>query len=208
MDAPNRSFVFFPAHNQLPDAHNPKGNDATGAFQPGAEMYRKYYTGLGKAVVMCKFDNQAPAEKRRAQILNAMAVGAGEAWYDAIVYFGHGYKDGMPSAGFGPNSIGSLNDAIWNYGQYSVKVILYACSCAAEGGYAWRISESMKPWANEGYRVYGHLSAGHAFTNPQVRQYPNGGSVAGIRTAPAGKIAPGSRRWGIRRAPSGYASPS
>lgn len=41
----------------------------------------------------------------------------------------------MPSAGFGPNSIDSLNDAIWNYGQYSVKVILYACSCAAEGGY-------------------------------------------------------------------------
>ena len=132
MIEPDRSFVFYPAHNQLPDENNPKGNDATGAFHPGAETYRRYYTGLGKAVVMCKFDNQAPAEKRRAQILNAMAVGAGEAWYDAIVYFGHGYKDGMPSAGFGPGSIDSLNEAIWNYGQYSVKVVLYACSCAAE----------------------------------------------------------------------------
>ncbi len=188
MDAPQRSFVFYPMHNQAPDVHNPQGNDATGAFHPGAAMYQKYYTKLGCDVTMCKFDNHLPGDQRRAQILNALAIGAADGWYDAIVYFGHGYKDGMPSAGFALKSIDELTNAIWSYGQYSVKVVLYACSCAIDGGYAWRISEAMKPWAQEGYGVYGHSSAGHAFMNPQVRQYPNGGAVTGIKTAPAGKI--------------------
>ncbi|WP_043363130.1 hypothetical protein [Belnapia sp. F-4-1] len=188
MNAPQRSFVFYPMHNQPPDKANPLGNDATGAFQLGAALYEKYFTKLGCDVTMYMFDNHLPAEQRRAQIINALCIGTGGGWYDAIVYFGHGYPDGMPSAGFDLKSIDQLTNAVWACGQYSVKVVLYACSCGVDAGYAWRISEAMKPWAQEGYGVYGHASDGHAFSNAQVRQYPNGGAVTGIKTAPAGKI--------------------
>lgn len=186
MEAPNRSFVFYPAYNSPPDEHNPHGNDATGAFQPGAEMYRRLYEGMGKTVVMCKFDNHKGANPRE-QILNAMNLGAGDGWFDAIVYFGHGTKDYMVTAGFGPETVADFNNAVWANGQYDVKVVLYACGCAADNGIASWISDSMVPWANTGYRVYGHKVLGHAFMNPIVRHYPNIGTGNGAITCPEGK---------------------
>lgn len=187
MRAPERSFVFYPAFNNPPDEHNPHGNDATGAFQPGAQAYRRLYEGMGKTVVMCQFDNHQPGPRRREQILNAMGIGAGDGWFDAIVYFGHGVRDHIVTAGFGPQTVASFNDAVWANGQYDVKVVLYACSCAEDNGIAARISESMYPWAQEGYRVFGHKVLGHAFRNPIVRHYPNSGSVSGAQTCPEGQ---------------------
>ena len=190
MNAPQRSFVFFPMFDSLPDEHNPGGHDATGAFQPGASMYRKYYTDLGNDVVMCKFDNHQPGPKRRKQILNALAVGAGDGWFDAIIYFGHGWKGGLSSAGFNNSELNEFSDACYQYGNFSVTVMLYACSCAVDNGACYRISQSLQSWYDQAsYRVLGHYSVGHSFLNPQVHEYPNSGSVKGLQTAPEGKQA-------------------
>jgi hypothetical protein len=37
MFTPTNAFIFAPMFNQPPDGANPNGNDATGAFQPGAQ---------------------------------------------------------------------------------------------------------------------------------------------------------------------------
>lgn len=188
MTPPEKSFVFAPLHNSRPKENEPPQNDAKGAFHPGMEIYRKLYEGMGKQVVTFKFDNYAPAKQRRQSILDKMQQNVGSQWYDAIVYFGHGWKGGLASAGFDDGSRGDLTDAIWAYGQPSVKVVLFACLCATPGGYAYKIAQDLNCWANEGMEVFGHPSVGHSFTNPQVRRYPSNKGETGETVCPDGKL--------------------
>ncbi len=188
MTPPEKSFVFAPMFNQTPKAGEPPTNDATGAFHPGMAIYKRMYEGMGKQVVTLKFDNHAPAAQRRRQILDAMQNNCGGQWYDAIVYFGHGWKGGLASAGFDNASRGSLTDAIWDYGTPGVKVILYACSCAEPGGYAYKMAQDLSCWAQYGLEVFGHPSVGHSFLNTQVRRYPSNLGETGETVCPDGKL--------------------
>ncbi|MBR0669099.1 hypothetical protein GXW71_32415 [Roseomonas hellenica] len=188
MTPPEKSFVFAPMHNMRPKENEPPQNDAIGAFHPGMSIYKKMYEGMGKQVVTFKFDNYAPAKQRRQSILDKMQQGAGSQWYDAIIYFGHGWKGGLASAGFDNASRGDLTDAIWYYGQPWVKVVLFACSCATPGGYAYKMAQDLNCWANEGMEVLGHPSVGHSFTNPQVRRYPSNQGETGETVCPDGRV--------------------
>lgn len=189
MTPPEKSFVFAPMYNETPKPGEPPKNDATGAFQPGMAIYKKLYEGMGKQVVTFKFDNTAPGKTRRQSILDAMQRNCGGVWYDAIVYFGHGWKGGLASAGFTNDNRETLTDAIWDYGTPGVKVILYACSCATPGGYAYKMAQDLNCWAQYGLEVFGHPSVGHSFTNPQVRRYPSSQGETGETVCPDGKVA-------------------
>jgi hypothetical protein len=191
MEAPRKSFIFGPMFNEPPDAANPLGNDATGAFQPGMDAYRRLYEGLGMEVVSHRFVNtKGNGKERRASIINAMQQGCGSKWYDAVVYFGHGDKNWLVSAGFGLDTLSEFTDAVWDCGEPSVKVVLYACSCATPGGIAYRIGWDLNCFANAGFQCFGHPSVGHSFRNPQVRRYPSSKGETGETVAPASKIAP------------------
>jgi hypothetical protein len=186
---PSKSFVFAPKFNQPPDDNNPLGHDATGAFQPGMAAYKTLYEGMGGTVVTHLINNQkvnGPA--RRAGIINAMQQGCGSKWYDAIVYFGHGDKNFLVSADFSVDTIGDFTAAVQQFGEPSVKVVLYACSCAAPGGIAYRIANDLRGWKNFGMEVYGHPVKGHSFRNAVVRRYPGALGETGDTVAPAGKV--------------------
>lgn len=189
MEAPIRSFVFAPRFNQPPDAANPNGNDATGAFHPGMAMYKKLYEGMGGTVITHLFDNSKGNGKNSRQgIINAMSQNSNGELYDAVVYFGHGDKNFLVSPGFSKNNVVDLTNAIDTYGSPGVQIILYACSCAASGGIAYSMAESLSRWAPYGLRVLGHTSPGHSFMNPQVRVFPASYGVDGVSLVPAGRL--------------------
>jgi len=189
MQVPKKSFVFAPRFNQPPDHANPHGNDATGAFHPGLEQYRSLYEGLGGQVVTLLFDNHAPAARRRSEIIDAMQRRVGTDRYDAIVYFGHGWHGGLASAGFNVASLDELATALRTYAKPSAKVVLYACSCAAPGGYAYKLAQRLVGFANNGFEIFGHPIEGHSFRNPMVRRYPSNRGEEGETVCPAGHFA-------------------
>lgn len=191
MMPPDKSFVFAPLFNSPPDEANPNGHDATGAFHPGMAAYRRLYEGLGKQVVTFKFDNSRgqPRDRRRQSIINAMQQSAGSRRYDAIVYFGHGSPRGLVSASFGEDALDMLSGALLQHCQPSVKVVLYACSCAAPGGYAFKLAKRLSCWSHKGMTVFGHPTAGHSFRNPMVRRYPSNRGETGETVCPDGMVA-------------------
>ncbi|MFT8242492.1 hypothetical protein [Roseomonas sp. BN140053] len=69
-----------------------------------------------------------------------------------------------------------------------MKVLLYACSCAAHGGIAYTMSENLKVWAQYGMEVYGHAVPGHSFDNAVVRRFPSANGLAGYRVCPDGRV--------------------
>lgn len=188
---PEKSFVFAPSFNSPPDEANPSGHDATGAFHPGMERYQQLYQSLGKQVVTFRFDNSRgqPAGRRRQSIINAMQQNAGSRRYDAIVYFGHGSPRGLGSASFGEDALDELSAAILQHSQPSVKVVLYACSCAAPGGYAFKLAKRLGRWSHKGMAVLGHPTRGHSFRNPLVRRYPSNRGETGQTVCPDGMFA-------------------
>jgi hypothetical protein len=188
---PDKSFVFAPLFNAPPDRANPSGHDATGAFHPGMATYKRIYEDLGRQVVTFKFDNArgVSGRRRRESILEAMQRNAGSRRYDAIVYFGHGWPHGLPSASFGEDTLDMLSEAILCHGQPGVKVVLYACSCAAPGGYAFKLAKKLGRWSQSGMAVFGHPVDGHSFRNPAVRRYPSNRGETGQTVCPEGMFA-------------------
>ncbi|HEY4250094.1 MAG TPA: hypothetical protein VGM87_02785 [Roseomonas sp.] len=191
MTPPEKSFVFAPRFNSPPDEANLGGHDATGAFHPGMERYERLYEGLGKQVVTFRFDNSRgqPAARRRQSIIDAMQRNAGSQRYDAIVYFGHGSPRGLLSASFGEGALDALSAAILQHCQPSVKVILYACCCAAPGGFAFKLAKQLGRWSHKGMAVLGHPTRGHSFRNPLVRRYPSDRGETGQTVCPDGMFA-------------------
>jgi hypothetical protein len=189
MQPPRKSFVFAPAYDEKPNAANPNGRDATGGFHVGMKLWKQKYEKLGGTVVTCVFDNRQNNAARRAEILTALQRGCGGTWYDAFVYFGHGIPKGLPSAGFYMDDIGTLADAIYYYCDFNVKVLLYACSAGAPGGFTYRLGDELGFMKNYGFAAYSHALDGHTFTNPTVRRFPSNLGQTGVTVAPAGKIA-------------------
>ncbi|UFN47640.1 hypothetical protein LPC08_16685 [Roseomonas sp. OT10] len=187
MNVPYRSFIFAPLNNTQKKGMDP--NDAVGAFHPGMRMYKSYYEGLGGTVVDHYFNNERGLGfgKVSRGIIDAMIRGSGGHYYEAIVYFGHGTETHMSSVGWDKKTVKDLTDAIDTYGSADVKVILYACSCGADGGIAYTMADNLKAWANTGMEVYGHATPGHSYTNAPVRRFPNANGLVGYQVCPPGK---------------------
>ena len=178
MYPPKNVYIFAPTSNQAPDIHNPAGNDATGVFQPGARQFEAFCQKQGANTKLVLFNNTAPEDKILDFILTNMATAPPP--LDTVAYFGHGDKNMLASAMIGPGYLPKFIASLRATCDFTPTIILYACSCGAQGGIASKIADGLSDLLAE---VYGHLSLGHAYMNPQVRAFP------GFRTVcPSGKV--------------------
>jgi hypothetical protein len=178
MFTPTNAFIFAPMFNQPPDGANPNGNDATGAFQPGAQMFSAFCTRNGATVTTVLFNNHASGEQRRNEILHNLAIAPAQ--IDTIAYFGHGTGDWLASAAIGSSALSDFIASLRGNCGFTPTIVLYACSCGAPNGIASKIADGLSDVLG---KVYGHATAGHAFRNPTVRAFPGG-----TRVAPADNI--------------------
>src|SRR5262245_38809393 len=165
MTSPTNAFIFAPQFNQPPDTANPHGNDATGAFHPGANQFEAFCQQSGDAAKLL-FNNHAPGRGPLNEIVHEMQTTPGR--FDAIAYFGHGTKDIMVSAKIGPGLRDEFIAALRANCTTEAVIILYACSCGAPGGIAEQIANSLSDLS---VTVFSHAVAGHSFRNPVVRQF-------------------------------------
>jgi hypothetical protein len=172
MTPPTNAFIFAPTYNQPPDTANPYGNDATGAFQPGADQFEAFCDNTGTAT-QYRFNNHASDRSRLDEITHAMQTTPGR--FDTIAYFGHGIKELMVSAGIGQGFLDEFVGVLRANCTSNAVIILYACSCGAPGGIAEQIAAKLSDMS---VTTYSHASAGHAFRNPMVREFPGGIHVA------------------------------
>lgn len=184
--------------------------DASGAFIPQAKVFRQTREAAGDLVISVPFDNGSmfPGARRKAFL---GAIDAGRSLlrslhqaerFDAIAYFGHGLRTGMPSAGFGTLSLGPLVQALHAALEQEARVVLYACSMAeapaagkgidGDGGYADLIRDQLSVLGHTGW-VDGHTIAGHATINRYTRRFYMDGRAPA--TGGTWLVAPGSPEW-------------
>jgi hypothetical protein len=169
MFAPKNAFIFAPLINEPPNTSNPSGNDATGAFIPGAAKFEKFCTDNGGQATKLLFNNHAPERQVFDQILHALR--GAPAQLDTVVYFGHGIKDLMVSAKIGPGFLAEFVRALWAACGFGPRIVLYACSCGAKDGIASKIADGL---SDKLAIVYGHSVPGHAYMNAMAYWYPSG----------------------------------
>ena len=190
MVPPKNSFCFAPKYNSPQHGH-PLGtdgkelmrHDATGAFHPYMEAYRKLYARDGGQVTTLKFDNNATPAAKLRDIVRGFASAPPQ--IDAVVYFGHGIPSGMASAHIYRDSIAGFAKLIRENCVQDVRILLYACSCARlsyKGGcFAGLLATEL---SDMGAVVYGHNDPGHTTTNPHLYRYK--GISPGTQVAPPG----------------------
>ncbi len=193
MSLPARSFACAPRFDGAPDAQNPHGHDSTGAFQPGMERLRDCFEAAGGTVVTHLFDNHGTGRARRRDVLAALERAGAGGRLDAFLYFGHGWPGGLSSASFGEDDVDELAAAIIRACNPSAQIVLYACSTAAPGGFAYRLGRALGAWASHGMAVFGHPVLGHSFRNPMVRRFPSSRGETGETVAPAGQFSAWAR---------------
>jgi len=189
-NSPTNSFCFAPVHNHPP--HKDKAGvmhpsyDATGAFLPYMEAYRKLYSDAGTVKTLA-FNNHASAKSEFQTILTEInhAVSAAHAQLDALVYFGHGWPTGLVSADIYTPSIPDFAQLIRANCAPGVKIVLYACLCgqkSAKGGcFASQLASEL---SDVQATVFAHDNAGHTTTNPNIYVYS--GNKPGLPVAPPG----------------------
>lgn len=184
---------------------NAHGNDAKGAFIPQAQRFTKTRTAAGDAVTSVGFDNLiANRVKRRADFLARLHFATtGKGPIDALAYFGHGLRTGLPSAGFTLQTIDALADAIHAVAAPRLVIALYACSTAAanakdrdrhdgDGGFADVLRDRLSVRGHTGW-VDAHTIAGHTTINRFTRRFHMDGSHEGVGGSFI--VAPGSALW-------------
>lgn len=187
MTMPARSFACAPRFDSPPDAQNPQGHDSTGAFQLGLERLRDCHQAAGGTVVTHLFDNHARGQERRRDVLTALGQATAGGRLDGFMYFGHGWPGGLSSASFGLDDVPTLAEAIIRATNPGAKIVLYACSAAAPGGFAYQLGRALCAWANHGMAVFGHPVLGHSFRNAMVRRFPSSRGETGETVAPPGQ---------------------
>lgn len=174
MTPPLNAFVFAPKFNH-------KGNDATGAFLPGAKAFVKWCLGQNDdSARKLEFQNQGTDRIVFNEILHGLAISPYQ--LDAIAYFGHGTEDMMVSARIGHGFFDEFVASIRANAGMNVNIMLYACSCGVPGGFALKLATAL---SDLNATVYSHASVGHSFRNPMVRKFPGGTKVCPDGMVPA-----------------------
>lgn len=152
MTPPSNAFIFAPMFNQPPDGANPQGNDATGAFQPGAQLFANFCNGQqsGSANTLL-FNNHASERGRFNEILHGLSISPSQ--LDTVAYFGHGTKDLLYSAMIGPGYLDEFVASLRGNCGPGATIILYACSCGAPGGIAEQLANKLSDLS---VTVYAH----------------------------------------------------
>jgi hypothetical protein len=158
---------------------NKHKGDATHAFVPGAQIFKKLHEVPQE---ICFFDYR-DKDRARTQILHALLTTPCEdpEGLDAVVYFGHGWEHGLSSARFNDETarygsaaqVAELAQAISMVSKHDVRVILHACRAGAlADSFAKHISLALK---SSDALVYAHELVpgsphgdGHSFCNPYV----------------------------------------
>jgi hypothetical protein len=169
MFAPKNAFIFAPLINEAPNAANPNGNDATGAFIPGAALFEKFCISNGGQATKLLFNNHGTDRQVFDLILHGLSAAPSQ--LDTVVYFGHGIKNMMVSAKIGSGFVAEFVQALRAACGFGPRIVLYACSCGAKDGIASAIADGL---SDQLAIVYGHSVAGHAYMNPMVYWYPSG----------------------------------
>lgn len=154
-----------------PKENSPGKKDATGAFHIGAKAFERIF-GLAKTHYFDNGDGVSDSARRR-EVLDMIRSAPGP--LDIIGYFGHGFTSGLSSAKIYSRHLGDLADAIRSNSSTDCKVMLYACSAGAFGGFASQLADRLNPWyafGLPGRTVYGHTNVGHTFYNPNVTRFP------------------------------------
>lgn len=156
-----RGVILSPRNNRAGKS------DATGAFLPGARTFRRIH-GMADPVLFTQDTDGA-----RQVVLDAIASAAGP--LEAVAIFCHGTTSGLSSARIRARHVDELAAAIRGNSTADCKIVLYACSTGAPGGFASRLARELNGREGSGQNrrvVFGHTAAGHAFYFPFVRKYP------------------------------------
>ncbi len=190
MRTPKKSFCFAPQYNS-PQKGHPLGtdgkellrHDATGAFHPYMNAFKKLYSQDGGEVATLKFDNHGTAEHIFKQVVQG--IWYGPTGLDAVAYFGHGGPNSLASAHIGAKAMPEFAAAVRANCKPGVIIALYACSCgrvSQPGGcFASKLAAELIDMQAV---VFGHNDPGHTTTNPHLYRYE--GSKPGMAVAPPG----------------------
>ncbi len=186
-----------------PDRNTGIDNDFTGAFDPEAIRYQRFYESLGDEVVRERVNVGVGTSARRAQTIRLIRAAVP---FSRFAVFCHGWNDGIPSGlddgiqfGFtrGP-TVEALARELAASSTPALKVALYACLTASsdgprgdggEGGFADTLRDLLATLGRPEATVFGHTSAGHTTRNPQCRMFLPGCELGGVRLAETGSPA-------------------
>lgn len=170
------AFIFCPLQNSYGYPA-----DATGMFHPASENFRR----LHRTSAVFRFDNGDPAEQATLAARNRARAGSRQQVFDAlnnapnnldtIAYFGHGLSHAMLTAGIYTRHISEFANLIRAKAAQRCKILLYACSCGAPGGFAEALAGELNGHRSQidtQFEVYGHSVPGRAHINPTKRVYP------------------------------------
>jgi hypothetical protein len=143
-------------------------NDATGAFHPGANRFKKLHD-IDSAI--CYFDNDQDGAHRRKEIYDA--IDALEPGIEVVAYFGHGddvgQYHGLPSAGIaGKAEAGVLAGKLGPKLGADAIILLYACKSGTQGSGFSTLLAAEPALNSKKVVIYGHDTAGHSYLNARV----------------------------------------
>ena len=171
--------------------HGP--HDATGAFRPGAQAFKKVHN-IPQDIFY--FDWRDKDADLRQRILDKLATVPCDDpdGLDVVAYFGHGISRGLPSAGFYSedhahkvrSDAQDLAAAIASVSKHEVRVVLYACSAGQlPTSFASALATALN---STDAAVFGHDRIGHSFANPYVTIFQPGSPGRYV-------VEPGSTNW-------------
>lgn len=186
----------------VPD-RNHRGRDMTGAFLPGAVIWRERRGGL-----IVKIDVSRSKAEQRAAVLEVLEAAAedrsllalGEA--ASVAFFCHGTTKELQIGGWRGDHLAELARAIAHLGgdRTDPRVSLYACSAGdgsgseGDGGLADRLRDELCGFGATRCVVLAHTRSGHSWLNRYKRRFVGDGTPAG-GIGGGWWVAPGSSLW-------------
>lgn len=197
------SIAFYPKKQKAGDGFN--------VFYPEAQKFLAHHEDKARRVlveveaqrmtgIVPVAEKSAALKARRAQVKTALsALADSKAYTSNFAFFCHGWRTGM-QFGFDLRSVGELAEHIHAAsGNQDPNVFLYSCSCGSgdndgDGGFADKLRDELCKLGSVNCLVVAHATAGHATSNPYVREFNGNGSPVG-GTGGQWIVAPGSELW-------------
>jgi len=190
---PGSVCIFVPRYNT-------RGKrDATGAFQPGAVKFCRYW-GIDPSAIH-RVNNRRGFRSRSKEVLQVLA----EAKPQVAVFFCHGWATGI-QLGLRSREHRLFDPTAWKlFVSYLAAhedpvVVLYCCSTGADpdddpisapgygdNSFGGLLRTSLVEAGAKGCRVFTHRTAGHSFYNPDIVFYEGGEPQAQLVVPPYGR---------------------
>lgn len=183
--------VFIPDRNSR-KADGTMDNDLTGAFDPEAKRYAKYWRDRGDEVVAHTMDLSLKSSARVEAVIAAIEAAAP---VDRVAFFCHGWRTGVQvglSCGDarGRASLVAFARRLAAASTPLLKVALYACSTGSsngppgdggDGGFADALRDALCAEGRADVTVFAHTVAGHTTRNAYIRVFAGNDNPLGGR---------------------------